>query len=127
MPRESLRAEAARRGVTVYRVRVERGAARGVSPSVAVGKPKKGERLLSSKPGRKRGGYIKPQPQLPPEVPDPVELDQSFYRKTNGKYTFFGHRKDGSRFSASLTRRQLNQLIRICREQNFPIPEEYIG
>lgn len=40
---ESLRSEAARRGITVYRVRVERGAQRGLSRSVAVGKPKRGE------------------------------------------------------------------------------------
>lgn len=43
---ESLRAEARRRGVTVYQVRVERGAGKGLTPSVAVGKPRRGERTI---------------------------------------------------------------------------------
>lgn len=38
----SIRAEAAARGVTVYQIRVERGAARGLSRDVAVGKGRGG-------------------------------------------------------------------------------------
>lgn len=44
---ESLRAEARRRGVTVYRVRVERGKAQGYSRAVSVGHPHREDELLS--------------------------------------------------------------------------------
>jgi hypothetical protein len=47
-PRESLRAEANRRGVSLHRVRVDRAAARGVSPTVAAGKARPGELPLSA-------------------------------------------------------------------------------
>jgi hypothetical protein len=47
-PRESLRAEAARRGVSVYRVRADRAEARGISRAVAVGHARRtGERPLA--------------------------------------------------------------------------------
>lgn len=51
-PRESLRAEAARRQVSVYRVRVDRAAGRGVSPRAAVGHARAGETPLSQRPRR---------------------------------------------------------------------------
>ena len=43
----SLRAEAARRGVSLYRVRLERGELAGYTKGVSVGKPRRGENLLS--------------------------------------------------------------------------------
>jgi hypothetical protein len=50
--REPLRAEARRRGVTVYRVRVERALAQGLSPRVGVGhaRSERGELPLSRLP-----------------------------------------------------------------------------
>jgi hypothetical protein len=42
-PTESIRAEARRRGVTVYRVRLERGVARGLTKRGAVGHARPGE------------------------------------------------------------------------------------
>lgn len=43
----TIRGEAAARGVSEYQIRVERGRARGVAPSVAVGKPKANELTLT--------------------------------------------------------------------------------
>ncbi len=46
LPGESLRAQARREGITVYQARVSRTEARGISRSVAAGKPRPGERGL---------------------------------------------------------------------------------
>lgn len=62
--RESLRAEAKRRGVTVYRVRVDRAASQGRSRAQAAGHPRKGELLASQRlvqiggPGGPLGGPV---------------------------------------------------------------------
>lgn len=64
--RESLRKEAARRGVTVSRVRSDRAAERGVSRSAALGHPRRGETPLSIQ-GRRSvelGGPESPLPVL---------------------------------------------------------------
>jgi hypothetical protein len=45
---ESLRAEAGRRGVSLYKVRTERAQAEGLSKSVGAGKARKGERPLKA-------------------------------------------------------------------------------
>jgi len=47
MARESLRAEARRRDVTISRVRAERAIERGLSPAQGRGHPRKGEQLVS--------------------------------------------------------------------------------
>jgi len=62
--RESLRAEAKRRGVTVYRVRVDRAASQGRSRAQAAGHPRRGELLASQRlvtiggPGSPLGGPV---------------------------------------------------------------------
>lgn len=62
---ESLRAEARRRGVSVYRVRADRAQSLGVSRRVAVGKPKPGERSLSERKAR----FPKPTPRRSDDPP----------------------------------------------------------
>lgn len=65
---ESLRAEARRRGVTVYKVRIERAEARGITKQQAVGKVADRSQLLSvvnlqkkwdNRPQRGTEGYFK--------------------------------------------------------------------
>jgi hypothetical protein len=55
----SIRGEAAARGVSEYQIRVERAAARGVTPSVGVGKPRKGEITLT----QSRRGFLPAGPR----------------------------------------------------------------
>lgn len=67
---ESLRAEARRRGVTVSRVRSDRATTRGITPSVARGKPRRGELSLTET----RLGF------LPARSPQPLRYRQWWHR-----------------------------------------------
>lgn len=58
----TIRGEASRRGVSETQIRVERGRAAGLTPSVAVGKPRRGEVTLTES----RKGILRrrsPQPK----------------------------------------------------------------
>lgn len=55
----TIRGEAVARGVSEYQIRVERAAARGVTPSVAVGKPRRGELTLT----QTRRGFLPAGPR----------------------------------------------------------------